>query len=166
MKNLSKRAVTIALTLCPALLFCGVNVAKAADAVETTLSSYELVTTQSQLEALAGGQDALVERLLVLRRTATVPAAGVRAEKILLQYADRPEVEAALLDDISSAEFAGLARAATLNVDRAPAAARSKIARAALERAKTDKAFESFARALLESKDESVKSLARTAFGS
>lgn len=136
--------------------------AQANEEVVGALSARHLEVTHQQLEELAGGRDVLIQSLLEIRRTARVPAASIRAQKFLLHYADEEEVTEALLDDIDSEEFHGLARTIVLHIDKIPSStARRTIARRALQRARTDSGLRPYTQTLIESKDEEVRAAAR-----
>ncbi len=149
---------------CFALALTPVIAESTPDAVKTTLMTRHLSTTRDQLETMAGGQDALVKQLLELRHEEHVPFVGMRAEKLLLQYADRPEVRLALEEDLRAPRYKGLAKAIAIHVDTVPdSAAREGMAKLVIERAKQDPSYMPYARMLRESSDENVRELAREA---
>lgn len=136
------------------------------DEVWQALSSRHRPGSVEELKQLAGGEEALVQRLLELRNDNTVPYVAVRAEKYLLLYAERQNVRTALLKDMADPARAGLARAIVLNIDSVKDdAARLALARAGLERVEKDPSFEAFAKELSESKDQRLRTLTRDAFG-
>lgn len=140
-----------------------VKVAKAeTDPVIFALSVRHMTATPSELEAAAGGKDALIARLLELRTQEKPPFVGVRAEKLLLGYANEQAVENALTADLQSAERKGLARLVTIHLQSVPSdAVRGRLAKQALDRVGRETDFAPYARVLLESPDSEVKKLAR-----
>lgn len=122
--------------------------------------------TVQQLEEAAGGEDALVKRLLELRQEEKTPFVGIRAEKLLLGYAGRSDVRAALESDLKSDQLLGLARIVAVNVDKIEdAETRASLARIAIERGEQDESFRSYAKTLTASADTTVSTMAREAFG-
>lgn len=135
------------------------------DPVVAALSGRHMNISIEQLEELAGGEDALVETLLQIRTNEQPPFAGIRAEKILLHYAHRSDVQEALEADIKSTQYKGLARTVTVHLDKvSDASARRKLAQKAITRAENDDEFKPYAKQLLKSKDAQVQSLAKQAF--
>jgi len=148
------------------LLFnVGAPSARAEDATEkvsAALSGYHFDTSAAKLEEIAGGKDQLVAALLTLRTSDALPFVGIRAEKLLLEYSDRKDVQDALLADIASEKYKGLARTVTMHLDRATTpAVRQALARAAVERAKGDAEFMPYAKAMVHSTDPEVQRMAR-----
>jgi len=155
--------LVLALTVC-SLVSVSSSVAAPPANLVGALSSRHLDYSVEELEAMVGGADNLVTHLIELRHNESRPFVGVRAEKLLLGYADREEVQMALGDDLRSSKMAGLARIITVHIDRAPTAeARQLFATLALERAERDIRFRGYAQALVDSKDEVVSNLARKA---
>jgi len=72
------------------------------------LSSRHPVYDKNSLLTLAGSEDVLVSELLQLRRVSKPPALGVRAEKMLLQFLHREDVNKSLIEDVSDSKFLGL----------------------------------------------------------
>lgn len=137
--------------------------ASPAEKVKFALSGYHVTATGEQLEAMAGGADELIRILIALRTLETPPFVGIRAEKLLLTYADRPEVSAVLESDLRSTELAGLARIIPAHLDKVPSAAvRRSLARVALDRAASDGSFVPYAKGLLSSQDTEVQQMARS----
>lgn len=137
------------------------------DPVVFALSARHFSATAEELEQTAGGEAALVRKLLELRTKEQPPFVGIRAEKLLLSYADRPEVVAALEEDLTAPGLLGLARTVTVHLDQvADSGARQRLARAALQRARSDADFARYARTLLRSEDPEVSRLAREALPS
>jgi hypothetical protein len=135
------------------------------DPVLVALSARHFTQTQEELEALAGGKDAFVGKLLAIRKMSGVSFAPVRAAKLLLSYTDRPEVRKALESDLQSEQLAGLAQVVTLHIDKIENPEfRTHIARIALSRASRDADFQPYARALIDSADPQVRKLAREKF--
>ena len=152
------------LALCLSLGGClfGGRTAAAEDAVYLALSARHENYTRAQLESSVGGADALVARLLELRHDESLPHVSIRAEKLLLEYADRENVQAALEEDVRSTSKKGLARTVALNVDRiSDTAGRERLARAMVDRARKEADFLPYARQLSESKDATVRKLAK-----
>ena len=134
----------------------------ATDKVSAALSGYHFDTTPAKLEAIAGGKDQLVAALLALRTSEALPFVGIRAEKLLLEYSDRKDVQDALMEDLASEKYKGLARTVTMHLDRASTpAVRQALARAAVERAKGDTDFMPYAKAMVHSTDPEVQRMAR-----
>ena len=133
------------------------------DPVLTALSSRDMSLNVGQLEQLAGGKEQLVQRLLQLRTQENPPFAGVRSEKLLLQYyADRPEVRAALEEDVQSPTMKGLAKIISLNInDTKDAQTRRSLAKLALERGAADEEFAKVTRHLKDSPDPEISKMAR-----
>ena len=137
--------------------------AMAEDKVLFALSGRHMETTTVQLEEMAGGQDQLVAKLLEYRTKETPPFVAIRSEKLLLNYAGRAEVQAALEQDVQSPQYKGLARTVAVHLDQVPdAGARQRLARAVVSRAKTESDFTSFAKGLEKSNDEKVREVAKT----
>ena len=59
------------------------------DPILRELSGFHLTSGVKELEALAGGEDGLVEKLLQYRHLSKPPAAGIRATRILIYYSHR-----------------------------------------------------------------------------
>jgi hypothetical protein len=122
-----------------------------------------MTTSREQLEEIAGGKDALVAALLELRTDDSTPFVAVRAEKILIGYADRDDVAQALTSDINSTQYAGLARTVSIHVNDAPTStARVALGRQLLERAGKDSSFLPYARALEDSTEPELRNAARS----
>lgn len=133
-----------------------------ADQIEQQLSHRHFVASQESLSKLAGGDDALVARLLELRHSET-PFVAVRAEKVLLSYADREDVQVAIESDLQSAQMRGLAQVIAVHIDSVPSPeARMRIAQAALARAERDQSYRVYAKVLIDCSDEQVRKLARS----
>jgi hypothetical protein len=152
------------------ILVCTLFLTKEAGATDDlilALSARHLQTNSeniTKLEKLAGGPEKFVERLLELRLTSEVPFVPIRAERILLSYADRQVVLDALLEDISHADRAGLARAIAVYIDSVPGGTpREQLARAVSERGRYNKEFLPYLQVLTESKDENVRQIANAA---
>lgn len=140
-----------------------VAVADEPDPVLFALSARHMNTSVAQLEELAGGKDQLVEKLLTWRTQESPPFVGIRAEKLLLNYADRNDVSQALQSDVDSGKFRGLARIIAVNIDHvSDSQTRERLARSVLERAKQDQEFKTYARTLQDSTDQRVRELARS----
>ena len=138
--------------------------AQEADPFLTALSQRHGTATLEELDKIAGSREAMVTRLLELRRLERPPFVGIRAEKLLLQLADRADVQEALADDLQSPKYLGLARIVVVHIDNVPnSAARSRLARSALDRVAREPNFQSYARTLLQSSDPEVSRLARQA---
>lgn len=132
------------------------------DPVILALSSRHMTVSINQLEEMAGGEDALVAKLLELRTQESPPFAGIRSEQILLRYAHRDDVKAALESDIQSTQYKGLARTITVHIDKIEDQdARRNLARLALGRAAREADFAPYARNLRNSSDQEVSRLAR-----
>lgn len=135
--------------------------AQAEDPVLFALSARHFEMSTAQLEQLAGGEEALVAKLLAVRTQEKPPFAGIRAEKILLEYAHREDVQAALEEDVQSTQYQGLARTIAVNIDSVTdSTARHRLARGVSERAQRDATFKTYAKSLASSKDEAVRKLA------
>jgi hypothetical protein len=134
------------------------------DPVLLALSNRDMTATAPELEQLAGGQDALVAKLLAYRTTETPPFVGIRAEKLLLLYAARSDVKAALESDIGSAKYLGLARIVAVHLDTVPdSVARQVLAKQVIARAKTDADYMRYAKTLQSSSDAEVSKMAKDA---
>lgn len=132
------------------------------DPVLFALSSRHMTTSPVELEKLAGGRDLLIERLLVLRTQEQPPFVGVRAESLLLAYADQQQVEDALTEDLQSADRKGLARVITIRLSKvAQEEVRLRLAKVALTRASKESDFAPYARTLTEDKNAEISRLAR-----
>ena len=141
--------------------------ADSTESVLKALSGYDSAVTVEGLEKLAGSQDALVASLLVLRHKedgSVPPYVSVRAERLLLQFAGREDVQAALEEDLQSEQWFGLARIVVVHLDTvSDAAARSRLAKAALDRAAREQRFTTYGRMLRDSSDPEVSRMAREA---
>jgi hypothetical protein len=132
------------------------------DPVLVALSNRDMTATAQELEQMAGGKDALVAKLLAYRVTEAPPFVGIRAEKLLLLYADRSDVRAALESDISSPQYLGLARIVAVHLDSVPdSVARQALARQVIARAKTDDGYMRYAKTLHTSSDAEVSKMAK-----
>ena len=142
------------------------SMAFAADAtqkVTDALSGYHDNSNPAQLESLAGGAGNLVPILLQLRTQEKPPFVAIRAEKILLGYANFPEVRAALEQDLQSAQYKGLARVISMHIDSvSDSDARQGLAKIAVSRAAQDGEFVPYARALLQSRHQDVRETAKS----
>ncbi len=119
----------------------------------------------ASLEKIAGSEDALIEFLLEYRTKEQPPFVGIRAQKLLLSYADRSDVAEALASDIDSAEYLGLARVIGANIDAVnDESARRLLASRIIARGKRDSSFTPYAKSLIGSNNAEVSSLARQAF--
>lgn len=138
--------------------------AQDADPFLTALSLRHGGATLESLEEIAGSREAVVARLLEARHLEKPPFAGIAAQKLLLQLADRSDVQDAIDQDIASPEYFGLARIVVVHLDKVPnAEARSRFARTALSRVEREPKFRAYARTLVESSDSEVSRLAREA---
>lgn len=139
----------------------GPTFAQDRDLVKSALMVRHVTVTQEQLLKLAGGEDLLVKKLLELRLD-NAPFVGVRAEKFLLSYVSRPEVRAAMEQDLQSPNTKGLARVIVVHMDHvADVEARQALAKLALDKAKQDNSFVPYARSLTKSNDPQLRQLAR-----
>ena len=130
--------------------------------VATAMSGYHFQAKPDALENIAGGEDQLVHALLELRTNNSRPFVAIRAERLLLVYADREDVLQALLTDINSQEHKGLARTIATHIDRAPEKTRRSLGRAAIDRAKRDPDFSPYARSMNSSSDPELRTMARS----
>ena len=153
----------VALSLLSVAFGVTVNTGHAQDA-DPFLSALSLRhggATLESLEEIAGSREAVVARLLEARHLEKPPFAGIAAQKLLLQLADRSDVQDAIDQDIASPEYFGLARIVVVHLDKVPnAEARS---RTALSRVEREPKFRAYARTLVESSDSEVSRLAREA---
>ncbi len=134
------------------------------DPVTLALGSRHMTASVDDLLEMAGGEDALVEKLLALRTQESPPFVGIRAEKTLLQFAGRPDVQAALEQDVESSQYLGLARTVAVHIDTVPDAnARQALARKVIQRGSRESGFSAYARNLKQSSDPEVSRLAREA---
>ena len=148
--------------------FCAIPLAglaqssqSAEESVKAELAGRHFSEQRENLEQLAGGREELVAILLTLRTSEDPPFVGIRAEKLLLHYADDPRVAEALADDVSSVERTGLARAVALHLDRVPTSrVRQKLATEVVSRAGKERAFLPYANSLKKSEDPEVKRIA------
>ncbi|MCB0345284.1 MAG: hypothetical protein KDD66_09195 [Bdellovibrionales bacterium] len=132
--------------------------------VYTALSVRHADVSTAKLTQLAGGENQLVSELLTLRRDDSQPFISTRSEKLLLEFAARDEVSAALEADLRDPEMAGLARIIAVYIDDVPnPEIRRNLALLAIERSKRDSAFLPYARGLKGSKDKAVAEMARKA---
>lgn len=170
MKTVSRLSRCLLLLVLCGVFPCEVGAEGDSDArsqVIFALSGRHLNISLEALEQMAHGEDELVKILLEARRMDSPPALGVRAEKLLINYASRSDVQEALAADIDSERYVGLARVLTAHLDSVPdEALRRKLARQALDRASREKSFLPYAKSLLESRDEELRELARMKLGS
>ena len=132
--------------------------------VEKVLSARHIHPKITELEEIAGGEEALVAGLLQLRTDKKRPFLALRAEKYLLRYATREDVEKALEEDLSPGANPRLAQVIAVHIDSIESQeTRRKIALLILERAKADVQFQKYAQVLYGSKDVAVRSLAKEA---
>jgi hypothetical protein len=159
------RSRFIALLCALSASFCSSAVAQTLDdPVTAALGTRHMTSTVADLVELAGGEDQLVEKLLALRTQESPPFVGIRAEKMLLTFAGRPEVQAALEQDVESAQYVGLARTVAVHIDSvSDSNARQALARKVLSRASRESTFSSYARNLKQSTDPEVSRLAKEA---
>lgn len=157
MKSTTSRiALILGLTLLPLTAFAGTT-----EDVSKALSGYHFSGDLASLEKIAGGKENLINALLELRTTDAIPFVAIRAERLLVSYADEERVHNALSADLGS-EHKGLARTVVLHLDKAPSTARESLARKAVERASHEEDFKPFARSLASSSDAKVRELARS----
>jgi hypothetical protein len=143
-------------------LFLGLVFAEEPDAVVLALSGYHFKMTATELEKVAGGKENLVKKLLEIHRLESPPFVGIRATRLLLNYADRPEVASALVDDVSN--YTGLARVVATNIETVPSeSAKKTLAKAVLSKARTDEKLKVVARTLIDSSDAEIRELAKEA---
>ncbi len=134
-------------------------------AVLNVLSKRHMNETTADLERIAGGRDNLIRELMALRTYQGLPYVGVRAAKFLVAYADAPEVEAAIKEDLQAADRAGLAHVYAIQIDKVSSPeARKRIAQGVIDKAQDQPDYSHFARNLLYSNDPEVKRLAQKAF--
>lgn len=136
--------------------------AEANPKVLSALSQRHFSVTAEDLERTAGGRDALISDLLQLRTYSGLPYVGPRAAKLLLEYADQPQVQEAIQADFKAPDRTGLARVYAVQVDKIRSSeARASVARMATTRAADDADFVPYAKSLLYSSDDEVKRVAR-----
>jgi len=151
------------LYICALILAVLPSYSLAATSVKEALSERHGVPSTEELANIAGGEDKLVAELLTLRHDDSLPFISIRAEKILVQFADREDVAAALESDLGNAQKRGLARVVAVHLDSAPSSeSKARLARAVISRGQREKAFLPYARTLLDSKDSNISSLARS----
>ncbi|MFN8391464.1 MAG: hypothetical protein U0136_14345 [Bdellovibrionota bacterium] len=161
--KLSSRFVGVAVALGIGLAPHSASASDAVAAVSAAIGGYHPSVTNEQLEQLAGGRESLVQALLEIRNDQTTPFVGVRAERLLLDYADRSDVQAALSADVDSPSSAGLARTVAIHLGRAPSAdSQAALARKIVDRANREAEFVPFARTLKDSPEPRVQSVARS----
>lgn len=130
----------------------------------TALSVRHADYSAEELIKMAGSEDALVKQLLQFRHDDSVPFVAVRSEKVLLSFAGRNDVSAALEKDLEDPGMLGLARIIAVHIDSVPNAdVRRNLALLAIERSKRENSFLPYARSLKESRDKNVAELARKA---
>jgi hypothetical protein len=130
--------------------------------VRAALSHRHDIPGVERLEQIAGGSDELIDALMTLRHSSTPPFVAIRAEAVLLQYAEREDVRAALEQDLMSDEYLGLANLVARNLDQVTdEEARSALARMVFERADVDASFARHARNISLSRHANLKRLAR-----
>lgn len=128
--------------------------------VAAELSGYHSKITTEQLENIAGGKDNLVSSLLKLRTMEKPPFVSIRSEKLLLNYASRADVAAALKSDIQDKNLRGLAGAIALHIDKIQdQEIRRSLAQMATSRAKEDTEFRSFVTGFGNSIDPEIRRL-------
>ena len=133
----------------------------AQSAVQALLLQRHFDGNASKLEAAAGGKDALVSALLSLRHSDSAPFVAMRAERILVDYADRGDVAAALASDVQDPNMKGLARTVVLHLDKVPSdSVRQNLARLAVTRGRSERDFAVYTKTLESSKDSVVRSIA------
>ncbi len=129
--------------------------------VEQLLSGRHYGSELKDLIRAAGGEDELVDALLVLRLKPVPPQLGIRSERALLHFADRAAVFEALESDISDPQRRGLGQIIVMHLDQIRfEVARRRLARAAVERGRKDPQFRPFADTLRKSSDAAVRALA------
>ncbi len=131
--------------------------------VANALAGYHFGSSNAALEALAGGRDELIDSLLQLRTDDSRPFVGIRAERVLVTYADEPRVTQALLDDLGSDQRKGLARTVAIHLENAPnATARAQLGTQAVNRARRENAFRPYVEGMKSSSDSELKRIARS----
>lgn len=165
MKNQSNffKLLLASLLVC-ALPFVAKAESETAQKVAAAMSGYHFQAKPDVLEGIAGGQDQLVAALTELRTDNNRPFVGIRAERMLLLYADREDVQKTLLEDVNSVEYKGLARTITTHIDSAPEKARRVLGQAAVERAKRDTDFSPYAKSMQQSTDPEVQRMTKSLF--
>lgn len=113
------------------------------------------------LEQAAGGKENLVALLISLRHDEKTPFVAIRAERLLIDYSDHSDAEAALQADLQDAKMKGLARTVVMHLDKVKSdSLRQSLARSAMTRAKSEPDFEPYTRSLHSSSDPVVRSIA------
>lgn len=127
------------------------------------LSTRHFSQSEVDLEKIVGGRDRLIEELLEIRHDTAVPFAWARATEILLNYAEDPRVSEALLEDIDSEKYLGVARLISLKVDNVKnSEMRRTLARRVISRSEREVSFKSYAKNLSKSLDPEVRKMYRS----
>lgn len=87
--------------------------------VRELTSRHPSYTTESLL-TIAGGEDELVSRLLVLRLEDSPASLGVSAMRVLTDFSYRDDVRAAFLEDVSRDDRLGLGSVLLSKLDKVP----------------------------------------------
>lgn len=96
--------LNVLIVIVPSLVFAQ----NSSMSLKSILSSKHPNITLESLISVAGSEDELVKQLLVLRSVSKPPMIGARAEKILLNFSDRLEVQSAIKSDVTNTEAYGL----------------------------------------------------------
>ena len=148
--------------------FSGLLIVSAADAdqnpfspsVEQLLSGKHYQVSLDGLAKAAGGEAPLIETLLTLRLKEVPPQLGIRAERALLNFADRPDVFLALEQDAGDPGRRGLAQVIALHLDQvASETSRRRLARTLADRTKREEAFRPYGELLRKSSDPTIRAL-------
>ena len=128
--------------------------------VEQLLSAKHYQLTLDDLGKAAGGEAQLIVLLLELRLKEIPPQLGIRAERALLNFADRPEVFRALEEDAGHPGRRGLAQVIALHLDQVPYdVSRRRLARTLAERSKQEEAFRPYGELLRKSSDPVIRTM-------
>ena len=143
------------------------NAASSDDPIYFRLSGRHFNESVASLEAVAGGRDQLVTRLLELRHSDGVPWVSIRAEKLLLQIANdeggNGPVSSALEADAADKNNAGLARVIVTNIDSIESdSLKSSLATKAVSSHAGDARMTPYLKLLQSSSSGNVRAAART----
>ena len=154
-------------------LFCGtlpVSVAAASpsdDPVYFQLSGRHFNASVDSMIQVAGGEDQLVAKLLELRRSQGLPYVSIRAEKLLLELANREDgagpISSALEKDVTDAGYEGLARVVVTHIDTIQSdSLRSSLATKAVASYRSNDSMHPYLKNLSTSAHDNVRSAAKS----
>lgn len=164
MKNrMTKMALKLSF-LAFVLSACSLNAQANQDSVTTkvadALSGHHADYTTEKLLSIAGNESSLVNALIELRTSETIPFVAIRSEKLLLKFANRPEVAETLRSDMQNPNYRGLAGTIAMHIDQIEdQVVRRSLAQLAVSRTTKESEFKNYVSSFNNSNDPEVRKL-------